>query len=97
MNLSKKNSFIKRIYSFEIASASEKLIKRNRVFNPNFFVDINKTYKKKLILLNKFYKNELKSYPNFLSLKSIENQMKFRGNSVNLFAAEAFETIKSID
>ena len=94
---SKKNSFIKRIYSFEIASASEKLIKRNRVFNPNFFVDINKTYKKKLILLNKFYKNELKSYPNFLSLKSIENQIKFRGNSVNLFAAEAFETIKSID
>ena len=62
-----------------------------------FFVDINKTYKKKLILLNKFYKNELKSYPNFLSLKSIENQIKFRGNSVNLFAAEAFETIKSID
>ena len=88
--------FLKRIYSFEIPSASEKLIKKNRAFNPNFFVDINKTYKQKLKILKKFYKDELKPYPNFLSLKSIENQIKVRGNMVNLNAAEGFEIVRSI-
>ena len=38
----------------------------------------------------------MKPYPNFLSLKSIENQIKFRGNMINLKAAEAFEIIRSI-
>ena len=91
-----KKSFLKRIYSFEIPSATEKLIKKNRTFNPNFFVDIDKTYKQKLNILKKFYKDELKPYPNFLSLKSIENQIKFRGNMVNLKAAEGFEIVRSI-
>ena len=91
-----KKNFLKRIYSFEIPSATEKLIKKNRTFNPNFFIDINKTYKLKLKILKKFYKDELKPYPNFLSLKSIENQIKFRGNMVNLKAAEGFEIIRSI-
>ena len=92
----KSISFLKKIYYFEIPSASEKLIKKNRAFNPNFFIDISKTYKKKLLILKKFYKDELKPYPNFLSLKSIENQMKFRGNSINLNAAEAFEIVKLV-
>ena len=94
---SKKNKFLKKTYSYEIASATEKLIKKNRAFNPDFFIDISKTYKQKINILKKFYKDELKPYPNFLSLKSIENQIKFRGNSVNLLAAEAFETIRSVD
>jgi LmbE family N-acetylglucosaminyl deacetylase len=86
-----KKNFLKRIFSFEIPSASEKLIKKNRAFNPIFFV-----YKQKLKILKKFYKDELKTYPNFLSLKSIENQIKVRGNMVNLEAAEGFEIIRSI-
>ena len=93
---SKINKFLKKIYSYEIASATEKLIKKNRAFNPNFFVDISKTYKEKIKILKRFYKDELKPYPNFLSIKSIENQIKYRGNSVNLLAAEAFEAVRSI-
>ncbi len=38
----------------------------------------------------------MKPYPNFLSLKSIENQIKFRGNMVNMKAAEAFEIVRLI-
>jgi len=94
---SKKNNFIKKVLSFEIASASEKLIKKNRNFNPSLFVDIGTTYKKKIKLIKKYYKNELKPYPNFLSLRSIENQIKYRGNSVNLAAAECFEVVRLID
>jgi N-acetylglucosamine malate deacetylase 1 len=93
----KNNTFLKKIYSFEIPSASEKLIKKNRAFNPNFFIDINETYKDKIFILKKFYKDELKPYPNFLSLKSIENLIKFRGNSINLKAAEAFEIVKLVE
>jgi len=93
----KNNTFLKKIYSFEIPSASEKLIKKNRAFNPNFFIDINETYKDKIFILKKFYKDELKPYPNFLSLKSIENLIKFRGNSINLKAAEAFEVVKLVE
>jgi LmbE family N-acetylglucosaminyl deacetylase len=93
----KNNTFLKKIYSFEIPSASEKLIKKNRAFNPNFFIDINETYKDKIFILKNFYKDELKPYPNFLSLKSIENLIKFRGNSINLKAAEAFEIVKLVE
>ncbi len=92
----KKNLFLKKLFSFEIPSASEKLIKKNKAFNPNFFVDISKTFKNKIKILKKFYGDELKPYPNFLSLKSIENQIKFRGNTVNLKAAEGFEIIKLV-
>ena len=59
-------------------------------------MDIAQFYKKKISILKKFYKDEMKPYPNFLSLKSIENQIKFRGNMVNMKAAEAFEIVRLI-
>jgi len=93
----KSISFLKQIYSFEIASASEKLFKKKRSFNPTYFVDVTKTYKKKLDILKNFYFKELRPYPNFRSIKSIKNQMQYRGNSVNLNFAEAFEIIRIIN
>jgi LmbE family N-acetylglucosaminyl deacetylase len=90
-------SFLKKIYSFEVASASEKLFKKKRAFNPNYFIDVTKTYKKKLDILKKFYFNELRPYPNFRSIKSIKNQMQYRGNSVNINYAEAFEIIRIVN
>jgi LmbE family N-acetylglucosaminyl deacetylase len=93
----KSISFLKQIYSFEIASASEKLFKHKRSFNPSYFVDVTKTYKMKLDILKKFYFNELRPYPNFRSIKSIKNQMQYRGNSVNLNFAEAFEIIRIVN
>ena len=81
----------------EIPSASDKLLSKKKSFNPNYFIDIKKTYKKKLEILNKFYKKELRSYPNSMSLKSIKNQIKYRGNLVNLEFAETFEIIRIID
>ena len=94
---SSKTSYLKKIYSMEIPSASDKLLSKKKSFNPNYFIDIKKTYKKKLEILNKFYKKELRSYPNSMSLKSIKNQIKYRGNLVNLEFAETFEIIRIID
>tara|TARA_S200000501_G_C20775058_1_gene722301 strand:- start:399 stop:938 length:540 start_codon:yes stop_codon:yes gene_type:complete len=45
----KKTNFLRNIYSYEIPSATEKLIKKNKAFNPNHFVDIAQFYKKKLV------------------------------------------------
>ena len=94
---SSKTSYLKHIYSMEIPSASDKLLSKKKSFCPNYFIDIKKTYKKKLEILNKFYKKELRSYPNSMSLKSITNQIEYRGNLVNLEFAETFEIIRIID
>ena len=51
--------FIKNILSMEIPSASEKLFSRKKYFKPNYFIDIETTYKKKLEILSKFYTKEL--------------------------------------
>lgn len=92
----KQLNFLKQIFAYEIPSASEYLIKKNKVFNPNYFIDVSKFYKKKIQILNKFYKNELRPYPNIRSIKSLQNIMKYRGNQVNLNFAESFETIRNI-
>ena len=70
-------NFISKIFSMEIPSASEKFLSRKKVFKPNYFINIKKTYKKKLTILNKFYKKELRSYPNSRSLKSIKKIHSF--------------------
>jgi|688.fasta_scaffold624504_1 LmbE family N-acetylglucosaminyl deacetylase len=88
--------FLKQIFSYEIPSATEYLIKKNKVFNPNYFVDVSKFYRKKIQILNKFYSKELRPYPNIRSIKSIKNIMKYRGNQVNLNFAESFEIIRNI-
>ena len=44
---SSKTSYLKKIYSMEIPSASDKLLSKKKSFNPNYFIDIKKTYKKK--------------------------------------------------
>tara|TARA_B100000787_G_C16198899_1_gene303140 strand:- start:4642 stop:5322 length:681 start_codon:yes stop_codon:yes gene_type:complete len=89
-----KINFVKYIFSMEVASASEKLLSKKKTFNPNYFIDVKKTFKKKLEILEKFYKKELRPYPNSRSLQAIKNQMKYRGNAVNLEFAEAFEVIR---
>ena len=94
---SSKISFLKKIYSMEIPSASDKLFSKKNFFNPNYFIDIKKTYKKKIEILNKFYKKELRPYPSPMSLKSIKNKIRYRGNLVNLEFAETFEINRIID
>ena len=86
-------NYIKRLLSCEIPSASDRLIKKNKNFNPNFFIDITEQLDSKITILKKFYKSELKKYPNLLSIKGIQNLHKFRGNSVSLKSAEAFEIV----
>ena len=86
---------LKKIYSFEINSASENYFVRSKRFEPNHYVNIEKEIEKKISLL-KIYKKEMLKYPHSRSLKGIKNLAAYRGNTVSLNFAEAFEIIRTI-
>lgn len=86
--------FLKKILTFEITPISNF---GHDSFKPNFFINVKDYYKKKLQLLEKYYSDELHAYPHFRSLKAIENNMKYRGNSIGAEYAEGFELVFSIN
>jgi len=86
-------NFIKRLLCCEIPSATDRLLKKNKIFNPTLFINIERQLDNKIKILNKFYKKELKKYPHLLSSKGMRNLHNYRGNTVNLKSAEAFEII----
>lgn len=86
----------KQILSFEVPSATDfRNLKKTSNFQPNYFVDINKHWKKKLQAL-KAYKKEMRPTPHSRSLDGIETLAKYRGFQSGMKMAEAFEIIKKI-
>lgn len=91
-------SSIKKILMFEILSStnwSTKFLKQKILFNPNYFIDISNTLNEKLRIL-KLYKSEIKNWPHSRSIKGIKSLANFRGSSVGVKAAEAFELVRSL-
>ncbi len=89
---------VKKILMFEILSStnwSTKFLKQKSLFNPNYFVDISKALKEKLQIL-KFYETEMKNWPHSRSMKGIKALANYRGSSVGVEAAEAFELVRSL-
>ena len=92
----KPNSFVKKIYSFEVLSSTNWSInKPASVFMPNYFLNISKFLKKKISLLS-LYKSEIEKWPHTRSLKSVESLAKYRGSSVGVEAAEAFCLLREV-
>ena len=86
---------VKKILTFEIPSSSNWIDNSNKVFSPNYYVDITKSLKKKLNLL-KMYKDELRPWPHARSIKAIESLSLYRGSSIGIKAAEAFHVVRYI-
>ena len=85
-----------KILAFEIPSSTDfAYFKKNKTFQPNYFLDIKKYWNKKKKALQA-YKIEMKKFPNSRSLKGIEILSKFRGMQNGLQQAEAYEILKSI-
>ncbi len=84
-----KNNTVKKILSFEILSSTEWAKFKNKSFEPNYFVDVSKEFKKKLEAI-KYYKSELKKYPHSRSLSGLEALAKYRGISCGVKYAEGF-------
>lgn len=64
-------------------------------FAPNWFVDISDTFSAKLDAL-RAYAPELREFPHPRSLEAVEHLARWRGASVGLAAAEAFELGRNI-
>jgi LmbE family N-acetylglucosaminyl deacetylase len=94
----KSKTFVNKIYCFEIPSSTDFNFTRNKnkVFNPNYFVDIDKFIGKKIDCL-KIYKSEMRKWPHPRSLKGVKNLAQYRGSQVGLKHAESFINLREID
>ena len=87
----------KKILAFEVPSSTDfAYFKKNKTFQPNYFLDIEKFWKKKKKALQA-YSTEIKKFPNSRSLKGIEILSKFRGMQNGLPQAEAFQLLKELN
>lgn len=89
--------FIKKIMMYECISETEFAPPlHENVFIPNYYVEITKQLTKKLNII-KIFNSEVALHPFPRSLKNIEALAAFRGASVGVEYAEAFQLIKFID
>ena len=87
--------FIKQVLMYECISETEFAPQLpEKVFIPNYFVDISSFLEEKMNLM-KIYESELGNHP--FPRKNIEALATFRGASVGVEYAEAFQLIKYID
>ena len=89
--------YLKKVLLYECISETEFApALPEKVFLPNHFVEITDFFQKKLEVM-RIYKSELGDHPFPRSEKNIEALAVFRGASVGVELAEAFQLIKSID
>ena len=82
---------VKQLLFFEIPSSTEWRPPSSRpLFEPNWFIDISETLDLKLQAIAT-YGSELRNFPHPRSLAAIEHLARWRGASVGVLAAEAFE------
>lgn len=88
---------IKRVLMYECISETEFApALPEKVFMPNYFVDISPFISDKLAIME-IYESELAAPPFPRSLDNIKALAHFRGSSVGVMYAEAFQLIKFID
>ena len=91
-----KNLSLKKLLCFEIPSSTEWAHNVFGNFSPNYYVNIEKFLKEKLILLN-YYSYELKTFPYPRSKENIIAQSKLIGSTCGFKNAEQFEVINILD
>ncbi|KAB2460521.1 PIG-L family deacetylase [Bacillus sp. CH126_4D] len=84
------------LITFETVSSSEWNVHSNdKIFKPNYFVDITDQMDTKIAAL-KHYEVEMRDFPHPRSYKGIEYLGRMRGMSIGVSYAEAFEIIRRI-
>jgi LmbE family N-acetylglucosaminyl deacetylase len=87
--------YVNKILCFEVPSSTNWNDLSVSNFNPNYFVDINKTIRKKMAALE-VYKDEMRNFPHVRSIEAIKSLIKYRGSTVGYAAAEAFTVARII-
>ena len=80
--------------SFETPSSTE--WNYPNMFNPNYFIKIDKHLSKKILAM-KCYKTELQKFPHTRSIEFLKINAKKWGAVSGNIASEAFEIIRKID
>lgn len=89
--------YVKKVLMYECLSETEFAPALfEKAFIPNYFVDISGFFKKKLEVM-RIYESELGQHPFPRSERNIEALATYRGASVGVEYAEAFQLIKYID
>lgn len=92
-----RSPFIKQVLMYECLSETEFApALPEKAFIPNYYVDISEFFKRKLEVVN-LYKSEIGEHPFPRSSRNLEALAVFRGSSVGVEYAEAFQAIKIID
>ena len=89
----KPGCLVKDVYMFEVPSSTEWGF--NYQFKPNVFVDITDTFEKKLEAM-RVYESEMRYPPHPRSPAAIEALAMYRGSTIGVLKAEAFELVRSI-
>ena len=87
----KSSSKITGLLSFEILSSTE--WKYNKIFEPNYFINIEREIKFKTKALKR-YKTEIKVFPHPRSTEGINSLAKYRGMQSHNVYAEAFKIVR---
>jgi LmbE family N-acetylglucosaminyl deacetylase len=90
-------NFVSEIYSFEVLSSTgwgSSTVENT--FIPNTFIDITKVWKKKMDALH-CYNDEIRDFPHARSYKGVEVLAIYRGSSVGVGLAEAFQLERKIN
>ena len=88
---------VKKVLMYECLSETEFApTLPERVFQPNYFVDISDFIEKKIEIM-KIFNSELGEHPFPRSIKNIKAIATFRGATAGVNFAEAFQLIKFID
>jgi LmbE family N-acetylglucosaminyl deacetylase len=89
--------FVQKVLMYECISETEFApILPEKVFQPNYYIDITTHFKRKLEIMQ-IFESELGEHPFPRSLRNIEALAVFRGASAGIEYAEAFQLIKFID
>jgi LmbE family N-acetylglucosaminyl deacetylase len=89
--------YVKKVLMYECLSETEFApILPEKVFQPNYYVDISNFLNKKIEIME-IFDSELGDHPFPRSIKNIEALATFRGATAGVLYAEAFQMIKYID
>ena len=82
------------VYAFEMPSSTEWAFGASTEnFSPNLFVDVHPTWGSKIEAIH-HYESEMRDFPHPRSIKGFKALAEYRGSTVGMKAAEAFEVVR---
>jgi N-acetylglucosamine malate deacetylase 1 len=88
-------TMIKKISLCEVVSSTDWAPPSQGAFQPNTFVDVGKTFDRKLAALEHF-RGAMKPFPHSRSLENVRSLANVRGAQVGIPLAEAFVTVRDL-